>query len=62
MKRQKIVEPSIDIDTAEQLIKVVAVMLRDNSSMTAEEAFFAFSYCWRHTESIEASEKRESGL
>ena len=44
---------------AEQAVKITAVMLRDHSPMSFQEAVSAFVYCWNRTESIEQSEERE---
>lgn len=56
---RKPVEPVIDRKQAEQLIKCSAVVLRDHSRMSFEDAMFAFMYCWKFTETEAAAEERE---
>jgi len=48
----------VGLDEARRLVKVVAVMLRDESPMRADEAMTVLGYCWRLTESLAQSKAR----
>lgn len=60
--RHKPRKPAVTIEDKEarQLIKVAAVMLRDNTRLEFEEVVSAFVYCWQQTESAQQHDDRKA--
>jgi len=60
-RRKPVAGETLDLKQASQMIKLLAVMLRDNSCMSYHDAFVcALAYCWRHTSTLAQSIDREA--
>ena len=59
-RKKNLAEPYLDMKDGEQLIKVIAVILRDHTLLSFEDVIMAFTYCWRQTESVAQADAREA--
>lgn len=57
--KKRILDPNVSIEDARQMIKVMAVLLRDDCLLSFEEVVLQLSYSWRFTESIERAVERD---
>lgn len=60
MKRKRKTPPIMDIDQSRQMVKIMAVILRDHTHLSFHDVVLSLSYCWRFTETEEASLLREA--
>jgi len=58
-RRTKKKASNVPVEQARQMLKVMTVLIRDEALLSFEEVVLQMSYCWRFTESVDESIKRE---